>query len=55
MTKIDYIVHQLTAGSYYTEGGTMITCPDHMERQRRWKGWRRAERAAAKCGRGCDF
>lgn len=32
MTKIDYIVHQLTAGSYYTEGGTMITCPDHMER-----------------------
>ena len=33
MTKIDYLVHQLTAGSYYTEGGTMITCPDHMERR----------------------
>lgn len=32
MTKKERIIRGLTAESYYTKGGTMITCPNHLRR-----------------------
>lgn len=33
MTKKQTIIDALTAESSYTEGGTMITCPNHLQRR----------------------
>lgn len=38
MTKKQTIIDSLTAASYYTEGGTMITCPNHL-RRRMFRCW----------------
>jgi len=38
MTNKQAIIDALTAASYYTEGGTMITCPNHL-RRRMFRCW----------------
>ena len=38
MTKKERIIRGLTAESYYTKGGTMITCPNHI-RRRMFRCW----------------
>lgn len=38
MTKKQAIIDALTVESYYTKGGTMITCPNHL-RRRMFRCW----------------